>query len=63
VNFTTALADANYSTVGTCSITFGNIVSAPYSSTQTVNSIRVSTSSATPTLTDMSTVSIQVFGN
>jgi hypothetical protein len=62
VNFTTAMNDANYTTVGTCN-NFSTILGAPYVSSQTINSIQISTGSTSPALFDVSTASVQVFGN
>lgn len=62
VNFATAMNDANYTTVGTCN-NFSTILGAPYVSSQTINSIQISTGSTSPALFDVSTASVQVFGN
>ena len=62
VNFTTAMNDVNYTTVGTCN-NFSTILGAPYVSSQTINSIQISTGSISPALFDVSTASVQVFGN
>jgi hypothetical protein len=62
VNFTTAMNDVNYTTVGTCN-NFSTILGAPYVSSQTINSIQISTGSTSPALFDVSTASVQVFGN
>jgi hypothetical protein len=57
------MSDSNYSAVGTCAVSFGNILTAPYTSPQTVNSIRVGTTAFSGTFFDMPTVSVQIIGN
>ena len=64
VNFTTALADANYSVVGTvgetASATFG-IFTGPRTATPTTSAFRFLTTTAGPTNTDYSFVQLSVF--
>ena len=66
VNFTTAMPNANYSTVGTCQVTLSGdrnvIVSAPYNAAPTTSAIRIGTSSgSTAIMTDMLYVNVSVF--
>jgi hypothetical protein len=66
VNFTTAMPDANYSTVGTCQFTLTGdrnvVVSAPYNTAPTTSAIRIcTTGGTTASLIDMLYVNVSVF--
>ena len=64
VNFASALADANYSVVGSCgngAASYNTFITS-YSTSPTINSTRVSTG-FTNTPVDLSNINVQVFGN
>ena len=66
LNFTTAMSDANYCTVGTCNFdaagTNSRFLSAPYTTAPTVSAIRVATQlSSTLALNDCAFVFVSIF--
>jgi hypothetical protein len=69
INFTATLADANYSISGMCNSYFGSSVgldpggSATTVTTKTASAVRVITRNYGTSGTDMSNISIQIFGN
>jgi hypothetical protein len=65
INFSTAMADANYSVVGTAGKTSINLISldTPAGSyTQTISEVRVTTPYVNGTLTDATQVNVAIFG-
>lgn len=69
INFTTTLTDADYSISGMCNSNFGSSVgldpanSATTVTTKTASAVRVVTRNYGTSATDMSDISIQIFGN
>jgi hypothetical protein len=68
LNFTTAMADINYSSVGTSQFSLSGdrntVVSAPYNQAPTTSALRICTTSGTTAgLTDMLYVSVAIVGN
>ena len=65
VNFTTAMADANYSVIGTCNINattdFNRTLSAPAKAAPTISAVRLMTGLVTSGAQDMEFVSIAIF--
>jgi hypothetical protein len=65
VNFTTAMPDANYSTVGTCNLdattNFNRILSAPARSAPTTTNIRFLTGLGATGAEDMQFVNVAIF--